>query len=709
MEKRQEEHVYRVEGFSCAGCAGTFEKNVKRIDGVKDAEVNFMASKITVYGSATIPQLEKAGAFEQLRVRPEGEELDESETKPQSFLMKYWHVLLAALFIGLGFTSQLVNGEEHVFTVSAFFASIVIGGYSLFKVGLQNLVRLTFDMKTLMFVAVIGAAIIGEWGEGALVVILFAISEQLERFSMDRARRSIRSLMNIAPKKATVLRNGEELTLRVSEILIGDMLKIKPGEKLAMDGVVTKGHSSINQSAITGESIPVEKKAGDPVYAGTLNTEGYLEVEVTKLVKDTTLSKIIHLVEKAQEERAPSQSFIDRFAKYYTPAIMVVALFVAILPPLIAGASWEAWIYQGLAVLVVGCPCALVISTPVAIVTAIGNAAKQGVLIKGGVYLEELGHVKAVAFDKTGTLTKGHPAVTYFNNVSDDSDENVWSTVAAIEAYSQHPLAGAIVRKVDKLGVDYKEKELIDFQSITGKGVKATLNGETTWIGNKQLFVEDLQLTFSNEIKTTLNTLQSEGNTVMIVGNERGVKAVIGVADEARENSRSVLKRLNEIGIKESVMLTGDDPKTAAAIAKRLGVSSVKAELLPDEKLSAVKALREQYGSVAMVGDGVNDAPALAASSVGIAMGGAGTDTALETADVALMGDDLEKLPYTIALSRRALTIIKQNITLSLGLKLIALLLVIPGWLTLWIAILADMGATLLVTLNSLRLLRVKK
>lgn len=540
-------------------------------------------------------------------------------------------------------------------------------------------------------------------------MILFAISEQLERFSMDRARRSIRSLMNIAPKKATVLRNGEELTLRVSEILVGDMLKIKPGEKLAMDGVVVKGHSSINQSAITGESIPVEKKAGDPVYAGTLNTEGYLEVEVTKLVKDTTLSKIIHLVEKAQEERAPSQSFIDRFAKYYTPAIMVVALFVAILPPLLAGASWEAWIYQGLAVLVVGCPCALVISTPVAIVTAIGNAAKQGVLIKGGVYLEELGHVKAVAFDKTGTLTKGHPAVTYFNNVSDDSDEDVWSTVAAIEAYSQHPLAGAIVRKVDELGVDYKEKELIDFQSITGKGVKATLNGETTWIGNKQLFAEDLQLTFTNEIKTTLNTLQSEGNTVMIVGNERGVKAVIGVADEARENSRSVLKRLNEIGIKESVMLTGDDQKTAAAIAKRLGVSSVKAELLPDEKLSAVKALREQYGSVAMVGDGVNDAPALAASSVGIAMGGAGTDTALETADVALMGDDLEKLPYTIALSRRALTIIKQNITLSLGLKLIALLLVIPGWLTLWIAILADMGATLLVTLNSLRLLRVKK
>ncbi len=392
-------------------------------------------------------------------------------------------------------------------------------------------------------------------------MILFAVSEQLERFSMDRARRSIRSLMNIAPKKATVLRNGEELTLRVSEILVGDMLKIKPGEKLAMDGVVVKGHSSINQSAITGESIPVEKKAGDPVYAGTLNTEGYLEVEVTKLVKDTTLSKIIHLVEKAQEERAPSQSFIDRFAKYYTPAIMVVALLVAILPPLLAGASWEAWIYQGLAVLVVGCPCALVISTPVAIVTAIGNAAKQGVLIKGGVYLEELGHVKAVAFDKTGTLTKGHPAVTYFNNVSDDSDENVWLTVAAIEAYSQHPLAGAIVRKVDELGVDYKEKELIDFQSITGKGVKATLNGETTWIGNKQLFVEDLQLTFSNEIKTTLNTLQSEGNTVMIVGNERGVKAVIGVADEARENSRSVLKRLNEIGIKESVMLTGDDQK----------------------------------------------------------------------------------------------------------------------------------------------------
>lgn len=709
MENKREEHVYRVEGFSCAGCAGTFEKNVKRINGVSDAEVNFMASKITVHGTATIPQLEKAGAFENLRVWPEGEERNESEQKNPSFFLKYWNVLLAALLIAVGFTSQFVNGEEHVFTVGAFLVSIVIGGYSLFKVGLQNLVRLIFDMKTLMTVAVIGAAIIGEWAEGALVVILFAISEQLERFSMDRARRSIRSLMNIAPKKAAVIRNGEELTLRVSDIEIGDLLVIKPGEKLAMDGVVVKGHSAINQSAITGESIPVEKKTGDAVYAGTLNAEGYLEVEVTKLVKDTTLAKIIHLVEKAQGERAPSQSFIDRFAKYYTPAIMGVAVLVAILPPLLAGASWEIWIYQGLAVLVVGCPCALVISTPVAIVTAIGNAAKQGVLIKGGVYLEELGHVKAVAFDKTGTLTKGHPAVTHFNNVSDKSDQIVWSYVAAIEGYSQHPLAGAILRRVDELGVAYKQLELTDFHSLTGKGVKATINEETIWIGNKQLFEDDLQINFSTEIQTTLDSLQSEGNTVMIVGNQEAVMAVIGVADEARENSQSVLKRLKQIGIKESVMLTGDDKKTAAAIASRLGVSSVKAELLPDEKLMAVKELRAQYGSVAMVGDGVNDAPALAASSVGIAMGGAGTDTALETADVALMGDDLAKLPYAISLSRRALNIIKQNIALSLGLKLIALLLVIPGWLTLWIAILADMGATLIVTLNSLRLLRVKK
>ncbi|KQL56981.1 MULTISPECIES: heavy metal translocating P-type ATPase [Bacillaceae] len=710
MEKNEQENIYRVEGFSCAGCAGTFEKNVKRIPGVTNAEVNFLASKITVKGTASINELEKAGAFENLKVRSLEDDAEEGNDQPSfTFIKKYQNVLIAMVFFIVGLINQWQFGEEHVYSFGAYLLSIVIGGYSLFKTGFNNLLRAQFDMKTLMTVAVIGAAIIGEWSEGAIVVILFAISEQLERFSMDKARQSIKALMNIAPRKARIRRDGEEFTLSVKDVVIGDCLIVKPGEKLAMDGKVTTGHSSINQSAITGESIPVEKNAGDIVYAGTLNTEGYLEIEVTKLVKDTTLQKIIHLVEESQAEKAPSQSFIDRFARYYTPVIMVIALLVAIIPPLLFGAGWEAWIYQGLAVLVVGCPCALVISTPVAIVTAIGNAAKQGVLIKGGVYLEEMGRLNAVAFDKTGTLTKGEPVVTEFINYSNFTDDQMLTIVAAIEAYSQHPLAGAILQNADNKSLDYKQLEITNFSSMMGKGIKATIDYSTYWIGNRHLFEEDLQLVFSEDFKTVLNSLQNKGNTIMLVGNENNILSLLAVADELREQSVRVLQSLKEIGIKHTVMLTGDDQRTGDAIGEKLGIDLVKAELLPDEKLSAIKEVNAQYGSVAMVGDGVNDAPALASSNVGIAMGSAGTDTALETADVALMGDELEKLPYTISLSRRALNIIKQNIALSLGLKAIALLLVIPGWLTLWIAILSDMGATLLVTLNSLRLLRIKK
>ncbi|GAK12456.1 lead, cadmium, zinc and mercury transporting ATPase [Geomicrobium sp. JCM 19039] len=708
MANLTNKQVYRVNGFSCAGCAGTFEKNVKRIDTVSDAEVNFAASKITVYGSASIDQLEKAGAFENLHVRSEDDE--ETVERPKKlFVMKYWNVLLASVLFFIGLINQTSFGEEHALSYSFFLLSMAVGGYSLFKTGLQNLTRLQFDMKTLMTVAVIGAIIIGEWTEGAIVVLLFAISEQLERFSMDKARQSIRSLMSIAPKKATILCQGKEMMLSVKDIEIGDILVVKPGEKLAMDGEVLRGHSSINQSAITGESIPVEKTTGDTVFAGTLNTEGYLEVKVTKRVKDTTLAKIIHLVEEAQAERAPTQSFIDRFAKYYTPAIMVVAGLVAVFPPLVMGGSWEAWVYQGLAVLVVGCPCALVISTPVAIVTAIGNAAKQGVLIKGGAYLEELGQIKAIAFDKTGTLTKGEPSLTDYYNLSTEMDYTILQWVTAIESYSQHPLAGAIIRHAQQEQIDYHNVIVDNFSSVTGKGVRANVNGRSIWIGNRQLFDHQANINLSEEVNTIVNELQTNGKTVMVMSDTDKILAVIGVSDEARDQSKSVINTLHSIGIKHTVMLTGDDKKTAQAIAMKLGVTNVHAELMPDDKLTSIKELRETYGNVAMVGDGVNDAPALAASSVGIAMGGAGTDTALETSDVALMGDDLEKLPYTVSLSRRALTIIKQNIALSLGLKAIALLLVIPGWLTLWIAILSDMGATLLVTLNSLRLLRKNK
>src|SRR5690625_2750206 len=716
----QDKNVYRVEGFSCANCAGKFEKNVKNIPGVKEAQVNFGASKISVYGEATIGELEKAGAFENLKVYHEklakqttqyiNEKKEFNQEEKVPFYKKHSTLLYASLLIVFGYISQFVNGEENIVTSLLFAAAIVIGGYSLFKVGFQNLLHFEFDMKTLMTVAIIGAAIIGEWAEGAIVVILFAISEALERFSMDRARQSIRSLMDIAPKEALVRRNGQEMMIHVDDIAVGDIMIVKPGQKLAMDGVVVNGYSAVNQATITGESVPVEKTVDDEVFAGTLNEEGILEVKVTKLVEDTTISKIIHLVEEAQGERAPSQAFVDKFAKYYTPIIMIIAGLVAVVPPLLFGGSWGTWVYQGLAVLVVGCPCALVISTPISIVSAIGNAAKKGVLIKGGVYLEEMGALKAIAFDKTGTLTKGVPVVTDFTVLNNQMNEKeLLAIITALEYRSQHPLASAIMKKAEEENISYSDMLVEDFSSITGKGIKGIVNGMTYYIGSPKLFKELLTTDFDNDFEKNVTALQNQGKTAMIIGTEKEILGVIAVADEVRESSKEIIQKLHQLGIKKTIMLTGDNKGTANVIGSDVGVSDIRANLMPQDKLDYIKQLRSEYGNVAMVGDGVNDAPALAASTVGIAMGGAGTDTALETADVALMGDDLRKLPFTVKLSRKALNIIKANITFAIAIKFIALLLVIPGWLTLWIAILSDMGATLLVALNSLRLMKVKE
>ncbi|MCM3715858.1 cadmium-translocating P-type ATPase [Alkalihalobacillus oceani] len=717
MSKKAPENkgnVYRVQGFTCANCAGKFEKNVKDLPGVEDAKVNFGASKISVYGEATTEELEKAGAFENLKVSVENSRGQDSkgelpDKEEIAFYKKHSTLLYSALFMALGFISMFVNGNENMITALLFITSMLVGGLSLFRTGLQNLMRFEFDMRTLMTIAVIGGVIIGEWAEVAIVVILFAISEALERFSMDRARKSISSLMDIAPKEALVKRNGEEMTIHVKDIAIGDVMIVKPGQKIAMDGVIVNGYSAINQAAITGESVPVEKTVDDEVFAGTLNEEGLLEVEITKLVEDTTISKIVHLVEEAQAERAPSQAFVDKFAKYYTPIIMIIAALVATVPPLIFDGSWETWIYQGLAVLVVGCPCALVISTPISIVSAIGNAAKKGVLIKGGVYLEEIGGLKAIAFDKTGTLTKGVPVVTDYRELNNQTDEQLLSIITALEYRSQHPLASAIIKKAEDENISYADIKVDDFSSITGKGIKGTINGIMYYIGNPKLFKELSNSNFDKEVEQHVTALQKQGKTVMVVGTEKETLAVIAVADEVREVSKDVIQKLHQAGIKRTVMLTGDNHSTANAIGSHVGVTDVQSELLPQDKLDVIKQLRSKYDNVAMVGDGVNDAPALAAATVGIAMGGAGTDTALETADVALMGDDLRKLPFTVKLSRKTLNIIKANIAFAIAIKLLALFLVIPGWLTLWIAILSDMGATLLVALNGLRLMRVEE
>ncbi|WP_288227435.1 cadmium-translocating P-type ATPase CadA, partial [uncultured Enterococcus sp.] len=482
-EKKQ---VYRVEGLSCTNCAAKFEKNVSQIPKVTDAKVNFGAGKVSIEGEATIAEIEAAGAFENLKVQSEHDTEPRIETK-EPFVKRNWNLLVSLFLIILALVSQVVNGEDALLTEGLFILAIIIGGFSLFKEGFSDLFKLDFSMESLMTIAIIGAAIIGEWTEGSIVVILFAISEALERFSMDKARQSIRSLMDIAPKEALIRRNNVEQMINVSKIEVGDIMIIKPGQKIAMDGQVIKGHSSVNQAAITGESVPIEKNINDDIFAGTINEEGALEVKVTKHVNDTTIAKIIHLVEEAQGERAPAQAFVDKFAKYYTPTIMVIAALIVIVPPLFFNGDWNTWLYQGLSLLVVGCPCSLVISTPVSIVSAIGNSAKNGVLVKGGIYLEEIGGLKAIAFDKTGTLTKGTPTVTDFTTVDSKDEEKYFSIITALESYSQHPLASAILKEADNRAISYKSVVVDEFTSITGKGIQGNIEGITYLVGSPKL------------------------------------------------------------------------------------------------------------------------------------------------------------------------------------------------------------------------------
>lgn len=694
------DQVYELQGLSCANCAAQFEKNVQNIPSVEGAQVNFAASKITVTGDVTVNELEKAGAFDHIQVR--GKNDDTFEHVPLWKKRENISAAISLVILLIGISLQFSLEKEHPVVITTFIIAILVGGYDLFISGFKNLFRFYFDLHTLMTIAIIGAAFIGEWVEGAAVVILFAISEGLESYSVDKARQSIKSLVDIAPNHATIRHHNEVIEVHVDKIQINDIMLIKPGEKVAMDGEVISGNTSINQAAITGESIPVQKQAGDEVFAGTLNEEGSIEVRVTKLVDDTTIAKIIHLVEEAQAEKAPAQKFVDRFALYYTPAIMIIAFFVTVIPPLFLGADWSHWVYLGLATLVVGCPCALIISTPVAMVTAIGNAAKQGVLIKGGIHLEETGRLNIIAFDKTGTLTKGIPEVTHIVPLTTIEEEKVLQIARAIEEYSQHPIASAIIREANKR--ELSKKVATNFQSILGKGAQANVNKNLFYIGNATLF--NNTPAFNTIPWNQMESLQQEGHTAMLLGTNKQIVALIAVADPIRETSYTIIDKLKTLGIKHTIMLSGDNHFTANAIAKKIGMTDVQGDLLPTEKLNVIDELKEKHERVGMVGDGVNDAPALASATIGIAMGGAGTDAALETSDIALMDDNIDKLPYTIGLSKHTLKVIKQNISFAFIIKIIALLLVIPGWLTLWIAVVADVGATLIVVLNSMRLIK---
>lgn len=597
------------------------------------------------------------------------------------------------------------GGETHIFpTVSIvlYLLAVVSGGWFIFPKALMSFRRMSPDMNLLMTIAVIGALSINEWLEAAMVTLLFSLSLLLESWSVERARRATKALLDLAPNNARILNpDGSESQVAANTVSIGTHFIVKPGERVPLDGTVVKGSSEINQAPITGESLPVEKSAGASVFTGTINGNGALEVRCEKTSEHSTLSNIIRLVSEAHAKRAPSEQWVERFAKIYTPSVMALAFLVLVVPPLFFFGTWNEWVYRALVLLVIACPCALVISTPVSIVAALAAAARNGVLVKGGKFIEVPARLKSIAFDKTGTITSGKPSVVKVVPFNHHSEKELLEIAAAIEVRGEHPIAQAITSFAHAQGVGITPAD--DYRAVQGKGATARIKGETYWLGSHRYLEEKREE--SREVHEQLESLARSGHTVVVVGNETHVCGFIALSDVVRADAKEVIERLRQMGIDHIVMLTGDNRGTADLISQRVGIDRVHSELLPSDKVRRIEELVQSVGSIAMVGDGVNDAPAMARSTLGIAMGVAGSDAAIESSDIALMSDDLKKIPWLIAHSKRTLKIIRQNITFSLSVKMIFVLFTFVGLSSLWGAIAADMGASLLVIFNGLRLL----
>lgn len=700
VQQKGRGRTYNIEGMDCSSCALTIENHIKNLTSVKSVSVNFSSGKMTVEHDNSVEEIIKEVSKAGYKASLVSNRRKSAETKKDNSGTNL--IVCSGALLLFGFLGSYTNGSPNFITL-LYALSIITGGYKPARSAFYAVKSRSLDMNVLMTAAVLGAAAIGEWLEGATVVWLFALGNVFQTKSIEKTRNSIRSLIDLAPPEAFV-KNGQELVKKpVEEVSVGDVIVVKPGDKIPLDGQIISGESSVNQAPVTGESIPVDKHIGDSVYAGTINEHGSLEIKVTKLAEDTTISKIIHLVEEAQEQKAPTEAFVDKFARIYTPIVFVLALVVMVFPPLFGFGAWGEWFYRALELLVIACPCALVISTPVAIVSAIGNAAKNGVLIKGGAFLEVAGRISTIAFDKTGTLTEGKPTVSKVV-ASGSTEEELLSMARTLEEYSTHPIAKAVVDYAKEKGIAARQGD--KFRNIVGKGVGAIIGDTEFFAGNLKLFKE--LNTPLGEMESLIDFLQKEGNTIVIVGTKEKLIGVIAVADTIRDTSVKALQGLQNVGVNEVVMLTGDNEGTAKKVASQTGVNRYFAELLPEDKVKVIKQLQEEGNIVAMVGDGINDAPALATANLGIAMGGAGTDTAMETADIVLMADNLEKLPHTVNLSRKAIRIIKQNIWFSLIVKAAALILIFPDLLTLWIAVISDTGAALIVILNSMRLLRVR-
>lgn len=699
----------QVSGVDCAEEVAMIESALKQTGHVREVRVSIMTGKAEIGHDSSITSGDLIAAIEKagLTASREGDDSQEKAAGRGQTLR------LVAVCVSGGFTAiglmlrWFATGLPKEVEITCFVIAIITGGWFILPKALRSLRQLRLDMNVLMTVAVIGAAGIGEWGEAAAVVFLFALSELLESLSVARARRAVQSLMELSPETALVKRDGEYLEVEVEDVSPGEFVRVRSASRVPLDGEVVSGASAINQAPITGESLPVEKNPGDTVYAGTINGEGSLEVRVTKASGDTTLANIVRLVEEAQAQKAPAERFVDRFARIYTPAVMVMALLVFLVPWLFTG-EWETWFYRSLVLLVIACPCALVISTPVSVVSGLTAMARRGVLIKGGAYLEAIGKLRALAVDKTGTITEGEPRVVEIANLADHDPDEIVRIAAAIDTHSDHPLARAIVEYAEAQDVDFPEAT--EYQSRTGKGAEGVIDGHRFFVGNHR-FVHGLGVC-SDEVESILQSIETRGLSVVVVGHfphdecEGEVLGVIAVGDTIRSEAKAAVQSLHEAGLKTVIMLSGDNQRTVDAIAREAGIDEALGDLLPDDKIEHIQLLGQKHGRVGMVGDGVNDAPAMAAASVGIAMGAAGTDTAIETADMALMTDDLSKVAEAIHLGRRTLRIIQFNIAFAILIKVVFLILAVVGYTSLWLAILADTGATIIVILNSLQLLR---
>lgn len=697
------EYTFGVSGMDCSEEVSAIERALKPLPGVLGVRAEIVSSKVTVYhdGSATREQVAAA-------ITKAGVTVQEPNQAESSGNWRASLVAASGIATGIGLVLQWLGFKAIWQADLAFFVAILAGAILILPKALRSLRTFTLDINVLMVIAVTGAVVIGEAAEGAAVVFLFALSELLESWSVGRARRAIQALMQLTPDTALVRRNDAWVEVDAREVQLGEIILIKPGQKSAVDGEVSVGNSAMDQSPITGESIPVEKKPGDPVFAGAINGEGSLEVWVTKAAENTTVARIIKMVEEAQQQRAPAQRFVDTFAKIYTPAVMAIAVVLAILPPLFFGQAWDVWIYRALVMLVIACPCALVISTPVSVVSGLAAMARAGVLIKGGAYLEALASLRALAVDKTGTITEGKPRVQEVISWKETPEEEILRIAAGLDAQSTHPLAQAVVTYAKEKGIE--PVAATDFQSVTGRGAKGTIGTHAYFVGNHRM-AHELGVC-SPELEAKLSEIEASARSVVVVGHQPHadcageVLGILAVGDTIRAEAREAIAAIHSAGVKKVVMLSGDNTRTAQAIAGQAGIDEAYGDLLPDQKIEKVRSLAQSHGGVGMIGDGVNDAPALAAATVGFAMGAGGTDTAIETADVALIKDDLLMVAKAIRMGRRVVGVIRFNIIFSLAVKAVFLVLALLGDTSLWLAVLADTGATLLVVANALRLLR---